>query len=283
MFGLTNLRILLYPFNRDFLLFLPAHDDSTHLESVLSFYSSIVTLTAEGDSVVTEETLQGLGTTGSLLKSLFGSILRIASPMDIEKTRPSAGTTAEFSTQTTVAPYESDASTETSVDGAIGSLPLAIDEEKRVGTDAAIGASTNVVDTTTVDQPDSTPELTAQSSSRTGAGTLGSTTAKSKPVSGIGLEAKHSKKTRLTDFVPDPGYFLAGAIAGGVSRTATAPLDRLKVYLLVNTRASTNTVLATAKQGHVLNALKNAGRPISDAAKELWKSGGIRTFFAGEI
>ena len=31
----------------------------------------------------------------------------------------------------------------------------------------------------------------------------------------------------------DPKYLLAGAIAGAVSRTATAPFDRLKVYLQI--------------------------------------------------
>lgn len=77
------------------------------------------------------------------------------------------------------------------------------------------------------------------------------------------------------------GYFLAGAISGGVSRTATAPLDRLKVYLLVNTKSSANLALDAAKHGNALSALKNAGRPIGDAVMSLWKAGGFRTFFAG--
>ncbi|CAD0042412.1 unnamed protein product [Aureobasidium pullulans] len=46
----------------------------------------------------------------------------------------------------------------------------------------------------------------------------------------------------LTDFVPDPGYFLAGGISGVASRTTTAPLDRLKVYLIAQTGA-TETVM----------------------------------------
>lgn len=89
------------------------------------------------------------------------------------------------------------------------------------------------------------------------------------------------KTKRLTDFAPDPGYFIAGAVAGGLSRTATAPLDRLKVYLLVNTRASTETAASALKQGRPLAALNNAVRPFSDAVKDLWKAGGMRSLFAG--
>ncbi|ODA83923.1 hypothetical protein RJ55_02440 [Drechmeria coniospora] len=77
------------------------------------------------------------------------------------------------------------------------------------------------------------------------------------------------------------GYFLAGAIAGGVSRTATAPLDRLKVYLLVNTRVSSETAAVALKQGRPIAAVKNAVRPFGDAVRELFHSGGLRGFFAG--
>ncbi|EMR69495.1 putative calcium dependent mitochondrial carrier protein [Eutypa lata UCREL1] len=77
------------------------------------------------------------------------------------------------------------------------------------------------------------------------------------------------------------GYFIAGAVAGGISRTATAPLDRLKVYLLVNTSASTNVAIEAAKKGQPAAALKNAGRPLVSAIAELYKSGGVRGFFAG--
>ncbi|PHH83954.1 hypothetical protein CDD83_2730 [Cordyceps sp. RAO-2017] len=89
------------------------------------------------------------------------------------------------------------------------------------------------------------------------------------------------KKLRLTELAPDPGYFLAGAIAGGVSRTATAPLDRLKVFLLVNTRSNSQTASAALRKGHPLVALKNAVRPFGEAVKYLYQSGGIRGFFAG--
>ncbi|SPO05293.1 related to peroxisomal Ca-dependent solute carrier protein [Cephalotrichum gorgonifer] len=83
---------------------------------------------------------------------------------------------------------------------------------------------------------------------------------------------------KLTDFVPDPGYFVAGAIAGGVSRTATAPLDRLKVYLLVNTAPSIREASGAAKGGLTASVLRH---PFMVAIKELFAAGGARTFFAG--
>jgi solute carrier family 25 phosphate transporter 23/24/25/41 len=86
----------------------------------------------------------------------------------------------------------------------------------------------------------------------------------------------------LINYLPDPGYFIAGAIAGGISRTATAPLDRLKVYLLVNTQSNTNVVVDASKKGQPLKALKKAGRPLVAAMGDLYKSGGLRGFFAGK-
>ena len=85
--------------------------------------------------------------------------------------------------------------------------------------------------------------------------------------------------------MPDPGYFLAGAIAGGVSRTATAPLDRLKVYLLVNTSATRTTreVAGAVKGGNLVGALRLLASPFSSAVRDLWAAGGARTFFAGEL
>ena len=93
---------------------------------------------------------------------------------------------------------------------------------------------------------------------------------------------KVAMKISLTDCLPQPGYFAAGGLAGAVSRTSTAPLDRLKVYLIANTGVKVGESLTETKQGNPTQAVKGAGRPLINAAKELWCAGGIRNLFAGE-
>jgi solute carrier family 25 phosphate transporter 23/24/25/41 len=84
----------------------------------------------------------------------------------------------------------------------------------------------------------------------------------------------------LTDFVPELGYFIAGGSAGIVSRTSTAPLDRLKVYLIAQTDSASDAVQAV-KSGNPAQALSSGGRTLWKASKELWAAGGIRSLFAG--
>ncbi|KAL2829297.1 mitochondrial carrier domain-containing protein [Aspergillus cavernicola] len=85
---------------------------------------------------------------------------------------------------------------------------------------------------------------------------------------------------KLTENTPQLGYFIAGGMAGAVSRTATAPLDRLKVYLIAKTE-STSTAISEAKGGAPIKAAGRASKTLVDAVKELWRAGGIRSLFAG--
>ncbi|EEY17899.1 calcium-binding mitochondrial carrier SAL1 [Verticillium alfalfae VaMs.102] len=149
---------------RDFLLFMPVHHGNAPLEAVLSYYSSIVTLTAEGDSMVSEETLEGLDDN---VWDVFKGV------------------------------YE---------DGV----------------------------------------------------------------------KKRKELARMKNPLP-----CRCRRWRCLYEDATAPLDRLKVYLLVNTKSSADTALAALKQGRPLVALANAGKPFGDAFRDLWQAGGMRSLFAG--
>lgn len=84
----------------------------------------------------------------------------------------------------------------------------------------------------------------------------------------------------LIDRLPNSGYFAAGAAAGIVSRTVTAPLDRLKVYLIANTGVA-REALEAASSGAAVKVAKKSMDPFVIAVKELWQAGGIRSLFAG--
>ncbi|GAB7350746.1 hypothetical protein MBLNU459_g1297t1 [Dothideomycetes sp. NU459] len=84
----------------------------------------------------------------------------------------------------------------------------------------------------------------------------------------------------LTEFVPDPGYFLAGGLSGVASRTTTAPLDRLKVYLIAQT-GSTREAVHAAKSGAPVEATKQGANTLIQACKDLWAAGGMKSLFAG--
>lgn len=239
---------------------MPARDHESQLRAVLSFYYSVVNVTPEGDSIVSEETLEGLGTARSfrsLLQSLCGSLLRVAFPYGY----------------TTPAPEPP---------------PSAVPAPTRAGADsgpggAAAGAAPQLAaasaEVSHQQDLETVADVVAQDTAGHGTGTGDSRQRSSTAAAAVNTE----KKFTLTLFVPDPGYFLAGAIAGGVSRTATAPLDRLKVYLLVNTSIQTaETAAGSLKQGRLVSAAKNASRPITDAVREIFRLGGVRGFFAGK-
>lgn len=90
------------------------------------------------------------------------------------------------------------------------------------------------------------------------------------------------EQLKLTDLIPDVGYFIAGGLSGITSRTATAPLDRLKVYLIAQTGPKESAVMAV-KNGAPLQATKQGAAAMYQACQELWLAGGIRSLFAGAL
>jgi solute carrier family 25 phosphate transporter 23/24/25/41 len=83
-----------------------------------------------------------------------------------------------------------------------------------------------------------------------------------------------SVKLELIACVPSTGYFAAGGLAGLISRTATAPLDRLKVYLIAHVEAQ------SARRARVGN-LYTFSTSLINATKDLWAAGGMRSLYAG--
>lgn len=225
---------------RDFLLFLPV--DAPGLKAVLSYYSSVVTLNAEGDSMISDDTVQGLGTALSNFVSLFfGSLVQIASP----PRRKPPDSVPE-------APQQQG----TSIDPDIFDAPKP----------ARAKPSSSIWDDEDVDDREAREHVEADLTED----------------QDVTKRNRHKKMT-LTSLLPDPGYFAAGGIAGVVSRTATAPLDRLKVYLIANTGNVTKDSLEAVKKGDAMAAAKHFGRPLLEATKELWRAGGWRSLFAGDM
>lgn len=117
--------------------------------------------------------------------------------------------------------------------------------------------------------------------------------------------------TLIHQFLNGFGYFLAGGLSGVVSRTCTAPFDRIKVFLIARTdltstvlhsrtliekqvaQGMTTKVIEEArKKIHIPNSISNKisepsshkktiRSPIIQAARTIWIQGGIKAFYVG--
>jgi solute carrier family 25 phosphate transporter 23/24/25/41 len=85
-------------------------------------------------------------------------------------------------------------------------------------------------------------------------------------------------KPVLMACVPSTGYFAAGGLAGVISRTSTAPLDRLKVYLIAQTKSES---IAALKHQPITGLFGHFFRNTGHAIREIWAAGGVRSLFAG--
>jgi solute carrier family 25 phosphate transporter 23/24/25/41 len=204
---------------------------------VLSYYQNSITLNAEGDTSISEETLEGLGRLPNFLDILFGVIVQLAQPPKLRSSTPVDISPANTAPEVT----------------------------------ASEG------DTMFKDNYPPSAEATQEAEF-----------AQQLPLEEENEKLFHQtmwfrfKNGLLTEILPDPGYFAAGAVAGVFSRTFTAPLDRIKVYLIANIGSSSGTLKA-ARGGDAALAARKLGQPLVDAARALWKTGGMRSLFAGKL
>lgn len=92
--------------------------------------------------------------------------------------------------------------------------------------------------------------------------------------------------TLVLDVLSGFGYFAAGGLSGVVLRTATAPFDRIKVFLIA--RADLLSTLLHSKrsiQSHMHKEpaveLAKIRLPLVKAATTIWRQGGLRGFYVG--
>ncbi|KAK5134080.1 hypothetical protein LTR08_006970 [Meristemomyces frigidus] len=209
---------------RDFLLFMPAH--APGLRSVLSYYTTTVKLSSEGDVQMSSEALsQGFGTTLAFLKtSMFGAITQLVhSPRASTSPSPEAHHITRPARDPAGSPFEQQAGQDTAAEA---NPHIPIKPARRKASDPRV------------------------------------------------------EPLKLIDFVPDSGYFIAGAVSGITSRTATAPIDRVKVFLIAQT-GPPRKVLEAVTSGAPVQATKLGAFSIKNACMELWAAGGWRSMFAG--
>ncbi|KAG8745761.1 hypothetical protein FRC10_007022 [Ceratobasidium sp. 414] len=82
-------------------------------------------------------------------------------------------------------------------------------------------------------------------------------------------------------------FLLAGGVAGAVSRTATAPFDRLKVFLITRqpvvggVKQQTSVPGAASATGRIAGATAGSARALGRAMAHLYAEGGLAAFWVG--
>ncbi|TID13548.1 hypothetical protein CANINC_004906 [Pichia inconspicua] len=84
------------------------------------------------------------------------------------------------------------------------------------------------------------------------------------------------------------GYFLAGGLSGVVSRTCTAPLDRIKVFLIARTDLSSTLLKKKSDIVHHVEEIthkkipdKKIESPLIRSIKTIYRQGGLKAFYVG--
>ncbi|CCK68951.1 Ca(2+)-binding ATP:ADP antiporter SAL1 KNAG_0B05190 [Huiozyma naganishii CBS 8797] len=89
--------------------------------------------------------------------------------------------------------------------------------------------------------------------------------------------------TVTNEFIRGFSYFLAGGISGVISRTCTAPFDRIKVFLIARTDLSSTFLNSKDKllQKNPRADLSKIKSPLVKAVTTLYRQGGLRAFYVG--
>lgn len=90
--------------------------------------------------------------------------------------------------------------------------------------------------------------------------------------------------TMIYEFFAGFGYFVSGGVSGVISRTCTAPFDRIKVFLIARADLSStflNKKSEIANKNHNHPPLDKIKSPLVKAATTLYRQGGLKAFYVG--